>query len=47
MPDEKRDEHRDVEETELEQEQAQELPDREMLSIVDAGESLGAPPIAE
>jgi hypothetical protein len=38
---------KELEETELDDETAEELPDREALSIVDIGESLGPPPLTE
>jgi hypothetical protein len=37
----------ELDEHELENEEAEELPKREMMSIVDVGESLGAPPLTD
>lgn len=41
------DELKELDDVELEDETAEELPAREALSIVDVGDSLGAPALAE
>jgi hypothetical protein len=37
----------ELDEKELENQKAEELPDREALSIVDVGDSLGSPPVTD
>ena len=39
--------HPELDDAELEEQDGEELPSREALSIVDVGESLGPPPAAE
>jgi hypothetical protein len=45
MEEDRRDE--ELDESELEDVDAEELPAREALSVVDVGESLGPPPLAD